>query len=132
VIKHTYATGWDASYTIVQSSTKSTSTPVLSWQQSGVFKVFWAGSPTADHIYYKTVTNMIPDTDPTDWIDESVDHLTVNDRLTCFYKIYGYNIGLAYMRKQASPYDVRYDFLSFAPPAVVLQMIGDGLTWVVS
>jgi hypothetical protein len=129
VVKHTYGVGWGTPVT-VQSATTSNSAPVLCLESSGKFKIFWAGSPTADHIYYKTVTNMVPDTDPTDWIDESTDLLTANPNLSCFYKAYGNIIGLAYMTKTASPYNVRYAFLSLV--VAVPKMVGDGLTWVVA
>jgi hypothetical protein len=114
VIKHIYGVGWDVGYTTVQSSTTSTSCPVLSWQETGKFKVFWAGSPTANHIYHKTVVNMVPE-GIGDWIDESTDVLTGNDRLTCFYKVYGDTygdyIGLMYMTLVApGPYNVKYAF----------------------
>jgi len=129
VIKHTYGVGWDASYTTVQSSTgASTILPVLSWISTNKFIVFWAGSPTADHIYYKIVTNMTPDTDPTDWIYEdptTTGPLTGNDRLTCFYKNYSNYIGLVYMTKTTSPYNVRYAFISLLPPVAI--QYSDGL-----
>ena len=130
VIKHTYGVGWDAAYTTLQSSTTSTSTPILSWEATGIFKVFWAGSPTAEHIYYKTVINMVPSTDPADWIDESPpigQDLTGNDRITGFYKAYGNCIGLLYMTKTASPYNIRYKFIPLG-----VRMVGNGLTWAVS
>jgi len=132
--KRTYSTStWSQAVTPIQAATTSTSAPVASLQSTGVFKVFWAGSPIAEHIYYKTVTGMTADTDPTDWINETPpagQDLTDNNLLTCFYQAYGSNIGLVYMTVTSSPYNVRYAFLSLAV-AVAPQMIGDGLTWTV-
>jgi hypothetical protein len=120
--------GWVGVAT-VQSGATSTSAPVLAKNGSNLY-CFWAGSPTADHVYYKKYDGANWDINPTDWIDESTDHLTGNDRLSCFYKAYGNVIGLAYMTKTASPYNVRYAFLSLV--VAVPKMVGDGLTWVVA
>lgn len=43
------------------------------------------------------------------WMDGP---LTANDTLTCFYKDYSGKIGLLYMTQTASPYNVRYAFLT--------------------
>jgi len=109
-IKRTYGTGWGSEVT-VQSATTSTTLPVLAKQTNNDLICFWAGSPTADHIYYKKRVSGTWDTNPTDWIDESTDHLKANSKLTCYYTEYSY-IGLAYLTKTASPYNVRFAFLS--------------------
>jgi hypothetical protein len=113
---------WNSVATI-QSATTSTSAPVLSVTSTGDLYVFWAGSPTANHIYYKKYVEAW-DASPTDWIDESTEALTGNDRLTCFYKQYGNYIGLLYMTKTTSEYNVKFAFLTL----VVARYIGDGLS----
>jgi hypothetical protein len=119
----------------VQSGVTTSSAPVLSINpNTGDLYCFWAGSPTANHIYYKkfTYSTSTWDANPTDWIDESTDGLTSNQYLTCFYQAYGtyLDIGLIYMTK-AGPYDIRYAFLSLVIP-VVPKVVGDGLTFVVA
>ena len=111
-IKRIYGTGWQSEVT-VQSSVTTTSAPVLSINTATAdLCCFWGGSPTADHIYYKKCVGGTWDTDPTDWIDESTDHLTANDRLTSFYKDYGGKIGLVYMTKTSADYNTRYQTMT--------------------
>jgi len=115
-IKYTHGSGWSAEET------------VQSWEDCAVLALdtandelycFWAGSPTADHIYYKKRTSGGWDADPTDWIDETADDLTDAKYLTCFLKDYSSKIGLAYSTKTESPYNVRFDFLTVGAPPVV-------------
>jgi hypothetical protein len=99
----------------VQNATTSSSAPVLSINRANNnLYCFWAGSPNASHIYYKKYSAGTWDTMPTDWIDESVETLTANDRLTCSYEAYGGKIGLLYMTKQWDyyiPFNVKYALL---------------------
>jgi len=129
IIKHTYGVGWDADYTILQASTTSTSFPVLVLEITGKFKVFWATGATtvSGTIYYRTVIGWVIG-DQITWITEPNDpgYLTANNLLTGFFQAYSNYIGIMYMCKTSSPYNVRYGFLG-APP----QMIGEGLTLVV-
>jgi hypothetical protein len=68
---------------------------------------------TANHIYYKKYTASTGQWGSwTDWIDESSEQLTYPDRLTCFYQNYGGKIGLVYLTKTSSPFNVKFDFLS--------------------
>ena len=111
-LKRTYGVGWGSPVN-VQSSVTVTSAPVLTIDvASKVLYCFWGGSPTADHIYYKKCKAGQWDADPTDWIDETTDDLTANDRLTSYYQKHGSYIGLIYMTKTADPYNVRFDFLT--------------------
>ncbi|MEM2885932.1 MAG: hypothetical protein QXF24_07575, partial [Thermoproteota archaeon] len=114
-VKHTYDPYFPSlsSATTVQSSVTSTSAPILSIHTANNYLYcFWAGSPTADHVYYKKCVGGTWDSSPTDWINEATDHLTANDMLTCFYSSYSYKIGLVYMTKTSSPYNVRFEFLT--------------------
>jgi len=127
--KRTYGVGWGSSV-IVQLGVTSTSFPVLSISGS-ILYCFWAGSPTVDHIYYKKCVGGAWDASPTDWIDESTDHLTANNTLSCFYKAYNSYIGLLYMALTTPNYNVRFAYL-VPVVAVPPKLVGDGLTWTVS
>jgi hypothetical protein len=91
----------------------TTSAPVLSINTANNdLYCFWASHPTSNHIYYKKCVGGTWDSSPTDWIAETTDGLTANDLLTCFYSSYGYKIGLVYMTKTSSPYNIRFNYLS--------------------
>jgi hypothetical protein len=108
---YTYSSNSFGTETTVQSSATSTTAPVLSIDTAtNDLYCFWAGSPTANHIYYKkyNATTATWDTNPTDWINESSPALTGNDVLTCFYQSYSSKIGLEYMTATSSPYNVKY------------------------
>jgi hypothetical protein len=124
------ADSWSAVATI-QSATTSTSAPVLSVTSTGELYVFWAGSPTANHIYRKKYAAGAWDSSPTDWINESTEQLTSNDLITCFYKQYGNYIGLLYMTKTTSPYNVKFAYLTVAVVVKKPIVVGDGLTFAV-
>lgn len=102
-------TSWQGEET-VQASAASTSAPVLSINtgDNNTLYCFWAGSPMANHVYYKKRTASGWDTDPTDWIDETPDGLTHYVRFTSFYKDYNGHIGLVYMTETSSPYKIRF------------------------
>jgi hypothetical protein len=116
---------------VVQASATSTSSPIISIDTNNKLYVFWSGSPTANHIYYKKCVSGTWDSSPTDWVDESTDSLTANNLLTCFYKAYNNYIGIVYMTKTASPYNVKFAFIQTVIPAGVSRFIGDGLAGVV-
>jgi len=123
-VKRTYGTGWGSEAT-VQSATTATTSPVLAINMgNNDLYCFWAGSPTIHHIFYKKCVGGTWDTDPTDWINETTDQLTANDRLSCFYRDYGSAIGLVYMTKTASPYNVRFAYLTLG----VVKEIADSLS----
>ncbi len=108
--KRTYGVGWGDTITI-QSSVTSSTAPVLSYEGTTLY-CFWTGSPSANHIYYKKCINGTWDTNPTDWIDETTDELFEYDRITCFYNENNDYIGLVYLTKKQSPYNVRFGYLS--------------------
>lgn len=66
-VKRTYGVGWGTPQT-VQPSTTTTSAPALSISNSTLY-CFWAGSPTAQHIYYKKCVGGTWDSAPTAWIE---------------------------------------------------------------
>jgi hypothetical protein len=126
-VKYTYSTNSFGTETTLVAGATSTCTPVISIDTTtNDLYVFAAtkttGTPsgwTANHIYYIKYTASSSSWGTwTDWIDETTEVLTSADRLTCFYKDYGSKIGLVYMTKTSSPFNVRFDFLTITgvPP----------------
>jgi hypothetical protein len=124
-VKYTYSTDSFGSETTLQAGATSTSAPVISIDTAtNDLYVFAAtkttGTPsgwTANHIYYIKYTASSGTWGSwVDWIDESTEVLYQADTLTCFYQAYGSKIGLVYMTKTASPYNVKFDFLTTAAP----------------
>jgi hypothetical protein len=115
---YTYTSNSFGTETQIQAATTSTTSVVISIDIStNNLYCFWAGSPTANHIYYKKCVSGTWDTDPTDWITET-ETLTGNYKLSCFYKVYGGYIGLLYMTLTASPYNVKFAYLTIAAGGV--------------
>ena len=140
-VKYTYSTNSFGSETTLQAGATTSSAPVISIDTAtNNLYVFAAtkttGTPsgwTANHIYYMKYTASTSTWGSTvDWINESTEVLSVADRLTCFYQAYSNYIGLEYMTKTASPYNVKFAYLSLAAPPAVSHILGDGLTWIIS
>lgn len=122
-VRYTYSTNsLSTEHTVIAGAT-STSAPVLCRDYtSDTLYVFWAtktsNSPsgaTANHIYYQTSTDDGATwSSPVDWIDESSEVLYAADRLTCFYQAYNGYVGLLYVTKTASPYNVKFAYLTLA------------------
>ena len=90
------------------ATVSSTSGPCISMDtNTNNLYIFYAGT-SANHIYYykRTGTSW----GSTDWLTEVA--LTANDRLTCFYSSYSSYIGLLYMNKTGSPYQIRFAYLT--------------------
>jgi hypothetical protein len=122
-VKYSYTSNSLSSELTLQPATTSTSAPVLSIDpDTGDLYVFWAGSPTSNHIYYRKYNASTGVWEPAvDWIDESEEVLTDNDRLTTFYNMLAKYLGLAYMTKTASPYNVKYTFLPVIIETIVAK-----------
>lgn len=110
-IERTYNTPSWGNEVTVQSSTTNSSYPVISISSPNLY-VFWAGSPTTNHIYYKKCVAGLWETNPTDWLNEGTEVLTRNDGLTCFYQADSNKIGLLYSTGTASPFNVKFAFLN--------------------
>jgi hypothetical protein len=119
-VKYTYSTNSFGTETTLQAGATSTSAPVLSIDPStNDLYVFAAtkttGTPsgwTANHIYYIKYTASSGTWGSwTDWIDETTEVLFNAGWLTCFYKAYDSKIGLVYLTKTASPWNVKFAFL---------------------
>jgi hypothetical protein len=112
-VKYIYSTNSYGPETTLAAAVSSTSVPIISINPStNDLYVFWAGYPTANHIYYRKY-NASTGTWETavDWIAET-ETLTANDTITCFYQAYGGYIGLMYMTGTESPYNVKFAFLT--------------------
>jgi len=110
-VKYTYTSDSFGTEVTVQASATEDSYPTLSINTANnKLYCFWAASPSDHHIYYKKRVAETWDSDPTDWIDESTDTIgtAMRQELTSFYKAFNKKIGLAYMTKVASPYNVRF------------------------
>jgi hypothetical protein len=131
--KRTYGVGWGDEATIQSMGGASRVYPTLSLDPvTGTLYGFWGGTPTADHVYYKKCIAGTWDADPTDWMNETTDHLAYNDGLNSFYKAYGDNIGLVYTTKTTSPYNIKFNYLNLTqPPAVSRGMISEGLVIII-
>jgi hypothetical protein len=120
--KYVYASNSFTSAVAVDSISTD-SCPVISRNPSNDdLYVFWAGYPTANHIYYKKYSGGSWGS-RVDWIDESATGMT-NSFLTCFYNVYTNRIGVMYMTKTSSPYNVKFAFIktvNSVPNAPTLQ-----------
>jgi len=123
-VKYTYSSNSFGTVTTLQAGATSTSAPVISiYTATNDLYVFWAGYPTSNHIYYRKYTASTGTWEAAvDWIAET-ETLTGNERLTCFYQTYSSKIGLLYMTGTASPYNVKFAYLSLntAPNAPTLN-----------
>jgi hypothetical protein len=131
--KRTYGVGWGDEATIQSMGGAWHVYPTLSLDPvTGTLYGFWGGTPTADHVYYKKCIAGTWDANPTDWMNETTDHLAYNDGLNSFYKAYGDNIGLVYTTKTTSPYNIKFNYLNLTqPPAVSRGMISEGLVIII-
>jgi hypothetical protein len=120
--KYTYSSNSFGTEITLQAGATSDSAPVISIDTStNNLYVFWAGYPTANHIYYRKYNGTNWET-AVDWISET--KLPYNYLLTCFYQNYGNKIGLAYTVMQDSTYYVKFDFLSTVAVVTVGRSYG--------
>ena len=113
-VKYTYSTNSFGTETTLQATATSTSAPNICIDTAtNNLYVFWAGYPTANHIYYR-IYNASTSTWQTavDWITETA--LSANDKIRCFYQSYGGYIGVIYTTGTASPYSVKFAYLTVA------------------
>lgn len=110
-----WGVGWDVNDVLVQDAVTDTCSPVLSVDPSAnELYVFWTSTVT-DHVYYKKYSGGAWDGAPTDWIDESTDDIKSDSYISSFYSDYGDYIGLLYVTKLVSPYNVKFAFLDLKP-----------------
>jgi len=107
--KRVYGVGWQANDELVEDAVEATTSPALCIDDVlNCLYCFWART-TTDHIYYKKRVG-VWDGSATDWIDESGDQLKFGYSLTVFYKNYDSKIGLLYVTKLASLYNVDFAY----------------------
>jgi hypothetical protein len=120
-VKYTYATNSFGTETTLVAGATGYSAPVLSIDPSTNDLYVFAATKTtnqpsgwtANHIYYIKYTASTGQWGSwIDWINESTEGLTYHDLLTCFYRAYNNYIGLTYMTKTTSPYNVKFAFLT--------------------
>jgi len=89
--------------------------PVISKDEDDNLYVFWAEVPTANHTYYCKYDNETNTwSNNIDWLDESSQGLTNKYyTLSSFYEKYDGYIGLMYMTKKSSPYNVKFETFTF-------------------
>ena len=107
-----WGVGWNVADVLVQDAVTATTTATLSADPSeGDLYCFWALS-TTDHVYYKQYTGGAWDGAATDWVDETADDIQYDSQVSSFYSDYGSYVGLLYVTKTGSPYNVRFAFLT--------------------
>jgi len=110
-----WGVGWNAADVLVQDNPTAYAGPALSVDPSaGTLYCFWTSTVT-DHVYYKKY-DAGWDVAATDWINEDTDDIQLDYLISSFYMDYGGYIGLLYVTKLASPYNVRFAFLTMALP----------------
>ena len=111
--KRTYGVGWQASDELVQDSVTTYSHPVMTWDTNNDdLYVFWTSAPTTNHIYYKKRTSAGTfDSNPTDWVNDSTDTLTRNDKLIAYYQDYDGYIGVQWSAKSSS-WLIKFEYIT--------------------
>jgi hypothetical protein len=110
-VKYSYASNSLSAETCLQDNIPNTTdnskfaTPIISKFADSLI-VFWSNYPEQGHIYYtKFVKSMWGSR--VNWIDESTELFPV-DSWTCFYEAYGGYIGVLYLTKMESPYNIKF------------------------
>ncbi|MEM2147952.1 MAG: hypothetical protein QXJ94_05045 [Candidatus Bathyarchaeia archaeon] len=75
--------------------------------------VFWGFYPEFAHIYYRRWNGSAWE-DRVDWIDETSDGFPPDHTWSSFYTSYNGYIGTLYLTKSASPYNIKFAFLTVA------------------
>jgi hypothetical protein len=136
-VKYTYASNSFGTETTLVSGATSASAPVISIDSTTNDLYVFAATKTtnqpsgwtANHIYYIKYTASTGQWGSwTDWINESSEQLTYADRLTCFYQAYDNYIGLVYLTKTSSPYNVKFAYLSLVAAVTVTVTDSVGLS----
>lgn len=93
---------------VAQAGVSNTSAAVLSVDPTGDLHLFWAGSPTANHIFYKQNSGGKWDASALDIVNEGVEKLNSNWALTAPYSVdLSQGEIVFYLTKTASPYNVK-------------------------
>ncbi len=113
-----WGAGWNADDVLIRDGMDTFTGPVLSIDPSvGNLYCFWTTRPTAHHVFYKKYTDGAWG-DLVDWIDESIDDIKYSYLISSFYQDYGGYVGLFYVTRVASPYNVKFAFLDLPPDPI--------------
>jgi hypothetical protein len=128
-VKYTYSSNSLGSEVSLQDTITSglLASPVIAINaDNGDLYIFWMYYPSQNHIYYRKWNGSIWE-DRIDWLDETADGLNTSaDTEVCFYKAYGGYLGLLYMTKTSSPYNVKFGYL--VSVAIILKEVADSLS----
>jgi len=134
LIHRRYTGSWSSEVGVYKNVTPTSVPALLVDDATGDLYCFWAGDPTANHIYYKRRNNATGawDANPTDWINESIELLTGNGVISAFFRTYGGKRGVIYSTKTASPYNVKiawFPYVAITPKSAdethVLTELGE-------
>ena len=116
-VKYVYSTNsFTAGETLLPGGPYNT-TAVISRASNNDLYIFWTGNPALNTLYYIIYTAENDTWGPiVKWESEEEEELTFNTYLTCFYNMYSGFIGLAYMTKKSSPYNVKFKYIAPPPP----------------
>jgi hypothetical protein len=78
---------------------------------TGDLYCFWV-DVTNNGIFYKRFACGVWDRLPKHWIIEETNHITENDRISCYYQSYDNMIGVVYLVGLTSPYRIKHSFLT--------------------
>jgi hypothetical protein len=110
---YSYVSNSFVSEITLKATASSTSAPVIGRNpDTNDLYIFWAGSPSASHIYYRRYLALYKIwTSEMNWLDESSGPLYSNDDLSCAYSS-NELLGLIYLTGTSSPYSVKYASMS--------------------
>lgn len=113
--KYTYSTNSWGSKESVCPSNSAKYYPELSIDSSTGYLYCFIENCTSNYVYYVKRTTLWGS--KTAWLNEASDGIwgglgATNTYLCSSYLTYGYTIGISYMTKTSSPYNIRYAFLS--------------------
>ncbi|HEY3351958.1 MAG TPA: hypothetical protein VGQ83_01795, partial [Polyangia bacterium] len=114
----TYYGSWGTDTPALQSGVPVGSAAAITRHlATGELYYFWAGYPTANHIYYKKRSAAGGwDTSATDWLNEATELLTSTSGLTAFSEGAPTGpVGVLYATKTASPYNIKLGTLAVTP-----------------
>jgi len=124
IVERSVSGAWGSSFTI-QSGTTVNNAVSCSWDPTAnLYYAFYSSIPTTSHVYYRTSGNGVQWSAATDWFTES--GTFANDGvLTSFPQTMGGFLGFLFESGTISPFNVRYNFLSFASvPSAPLSLTG--------
>ncbi len=120
--KRTYGIGWSSGVELIDSWSGGIG---LTLTGSNSIIAAWTGAPTANHVYYRIMTNGVW-ASTVDWIDESVDTIPSTSSFQSMPSAIGtpYKLSVTYVTKAASPYSVIFKSLVQSDAGNVVNVSG--------